>query len=342
MAVVFARGVVGGGGSYGQEFTNNKRLLSLAVQQFAGSAPRSATLNKLQDYVNTSAARSAGAGGPPQDMDRQEREFNARAMLEEMTAVAEWFGERPRAQEDASAVQRGHQLRHPRPFANGGNNAASMIMSRMQDFIRSATKANVSLYAIDPRGLMALSDGNIELVSVGGGDPNAAGLNERGLQEESRLARESLQTFAEETGGFAVVNTNGFANAYDRIVQENSAYYVLAYYPPNPKRDGKFHKIEVRVTRPGLTVRSRRGYANPTGKIPTPAKTTLSPELRDTLESPLPVSGLGMKVFAAPFKGTAPNAFGPTSAWSCAAATSARRPIQASSSRSLRWTPKAS
>jgi len=83
---------------------------------------------------------------------------------------------------------------------------------------------------------------------------------------------------------------------------------VLAYYPPNPKRDGKFHKIEVRVNRPGLNVRARRGYANPTGKAPAPVKTTLSTELRDTLDSPLPVSGLGMKVFAAPFKGVAPNA----------------------------------
>jgi hypothetical protein len=229
-------------------------------------------------------------------------------MLEEMTAVSEWFASVRGRKKTILLFSEGISYDINDPFANGGNNAASMITSRMQDFVRAATKANVSLYAIDPRGLMALSDGNIELVSVGGGDPNAAGLNERGLQEENRLARESLQTFAEETGGFAVVNTNGFANAYDRIVQENSAYYVLAYYPPNPKRDGKFHKIQVRVTRPGLTVRSRRGYANPTGKVPTPPKTTLSAELRDTLESPLPVSGLGMKVFAAPFKGTAPNA----------------------------------
>jgi len=309
MAVVFARGVVGGGGSYGQEFTGNKRLLSLAVQQFTGSAPRSATLNKLQDYINTSSQRAAGGGGgAPQDMDRQEREFNARAMLEEMTAVSDWFASVRGRKKTILLFSEGISYDIHDVFANGGNNAASMITQRMQDFVRSATKSNVSLYAIDPRGLMALSDGNIELTSVGAGDPNAAGLNERGLQDEARLARESLQTFAEETGGFAVVNTNGFANAYDRIVQENSAYYVLAYYPPNPKRDGKFHKIEVRVTRPGLTVRSRRGYANPTGKVPTPVKSVISAELRDTLESPLPVSGLTMKVFAAPFKGVAPNA----------------------------------
>jgi hypothetical protein len=42
--------------------------------------------------------------------------------------------------------------------------------------------------------------------------------------------------------------------------------------------------------------------------VAVPAKSVLSAELRDTLDSPLPVSGLAMKVFAAPFKGVAPNA----------------------------------
>ena len=305
MAVVSARGTAGGA-EYGQEFTNNRRLLRAAVDKFSGTAPRAATLNKLQDFINSS---SRPGGGPPQDIDRQEREFNARAVLEELTAVADWFGSVRGRKKTILFFSEGISYDIHDVFANGGNNSASMIQSRMQDFIRSATKANVSLYAIDPRGLQALSDGNIELSSVdGGGNPNAAGLNEQGLQNENRLARESLQTFAEETGGFAVVNTNGFATAYDRIVQENSAYYVLAYYPPNPKRDGRFHKIDVRVTRPGLSVKARRGYANPTGKAPAPVKSEVSAELRDALNSPLPMSGLAMRVFAAPFKGVAPNA----------------------------------
>ena len=305
MAVVSARGTAGGA-EYGQEFTNNRRLLRAAVDKFSGTAPRAATLNKLQDFINSS---SRPGGGPPQDIDRQEREFNARAVLEELTAVADWFGSVRGRKKTILFFSEGISYDIHDVFANGGNNSASMIQSRMQDFIRSATKANVSLYAIDPRGLQALSDGNIELSSVdGGGNPNAAGLNEQGLQNENRLARESLQTFAEETGGFAVVNTNGFATAYDRIVQENSAYYVLAYYPPNPKRDGRFHKIDVRVTRPGLSVKARRGYANPTGKAPAPVKSEVSAELRDALNSPLQMSGLAMRVFAAPFKGVAPNA----------------------------------
>jgi hypothetical protein len=141
-----------------------------------------------------------------------------------------------------------------------------------------------------------------------GPEENLPQLSERGLQNESRLARESLQNLAGETGGFAIVNSNGFANNYDRIVQENSSYYMLAYYPPNPKRDGKFHNISVRVSRPGLTVRARKGYASPSGKLTVPPKSDLSAEMIDTLQSPIPVSGLGMKVFAVPFKGTAPNA----------------------------------
>jgi hypothetical protein len=84
---------------------------------------------------------------------------------------------------------------------------------------------------------------------------------------------------------------------------------VLAYYPPSTKRDGKFHRIQVKVTRPGLTVRSRRGYAAPKGN---PAKTPrtggMTPELFETLNSPIPVSGLTMRAFAAPFKGASPNA----------------------------------
>ena len=120
MAVVFARGVVGGGGSYGQEFTNNKRLLSLAVQQFTGSAPRSATLNKLQDYVNTSSralgrrGRTAAGHGPAGA--RVQRARDARGNDGRRRLVRE----RPRPQEDHSAVQRGHQLRHPRPVRQRG------------------------------------------------------------------------------------------------------------------------------------------------------------------------------------------------------------------------------
>jgi len=299
MAVVSARGAAGGSDA-GQEFTSSRRLLTAAVDKFRGAAPRSATLNKIDDVINTA---TGGGANDPTDIDAKEREYNARAVLEELTAVCDWFSVVHGRKKSILFFSEGISYDIHDTFANGGNNAAAMIQLRMQDLVRAATKANASIYAIDPRGLQGLSDASIELQSVG-----VAGLDERGLQNESRLARESLQTFAAETGGFAVVNTNRLANAFDRIVDENSSYYVLAYYPPNPKRDGKYHNINVRVTRPGLTVRFRKGYANATGKPPAPARGEMAPELVDALQSPIPLSGLGMKVFAAPFKGVAPNA----------------------------------
>src|SRR5207253_2724807 len=83
---------------------------------------------------------------------------------------------------------------------------------------------------------------------------------------------------------------------------------VLAYYPPSDKRDGKFHKIEVRVKRPGVTVRARRGYNAPRGKAPATTLKAPGAAVREAVNSPLPLSGLTMTVFAAPFKGVAPNA----------------------------------
>jgi hypothetical protein len=106
-----------------------------------------------------------------------------------------------------------------------------------------------------------------------------------------------------------VLNQNDFRDAFARILSDNSSYYVLGYYPTNDKRDGRFRSVQVRlVNHPGLKVRTRRGYNAPTpAKKESAAKGTAaertSPALLDALESPVPVSGLTLSAFAAPFKG---------------------------------------
>jgi hypothetical protein len=59
---------------------------------------------------------------------------------------------------------------------------------------------------------------------------------------------ESHRLGAEGTGGFAGVNMNSLVDVFDRVVEANSHYYLLGYNPPAHPRDGRFHKIEVRVT----------------------------------------------------------------------------------------------
>ena len=72
-----------------------------------------------------------------------------------------------------------------------------------------------------------------------------------------RLTQDSLRTLADGTGGFAAVDTNSFAEAFTRIIEANSRYYLLGYAPPAHPRDGRFHRIEVRVE----TARSHSGRA---------------------------------------------------------------------------------
>ena len=127
-----------------------------------------------------------------------------------------------------------------------------------------------------------------------------------------RTEHDSLRVIADETGGFAVLNQNDFRTGFSRILEDNSSYYVLGYYPTNDKRDGRFRNIDVKVLKPGLRVRARRGYVAPVSskkKEETTDATTAktSPELRDALDSPVPVSGLTLSAYAAPFKGAGNN-----------------------------------
>jgi VWFA-related protein len=312
MAVV----TVEGKAESSQEFTSNKRLLLAAVDKFRGRAQRSATLaGSLQQSLTTAGSRSntLGSRQPGQAVEDpldDERALDARATIEQLRAIADWFGSVRGRKKAILLVSEGIDYDVNDVF---NRPEAALLIDGTRDLIRSATRSGVTIYGIDPRGITDRGDQGVELSGLAAGSDPRSSRNSGllGLQNELRLQQSSLRTFAEETGGFAVLNTNGFADAFDRIVQENSSYYVLAYYPPNPKRDGKFHDIQVKVNRPGLTVRARRGYANPDGKL---VSGSLDPdgkitaEAREALQSPLPISGLAMRVFAAPFKGTAPNA----------------------------------
>jgi Ca-activated chloride channel family protein len=77
-----------------------------------------------------------------------------------------------------------------------------------------------------------------------------------------------LKNFAEKTGGRFISTPGGVAlrDAFSRIVAELGTEYTIAYEPSNTKKDGKWHSIELRVSRPNLTIRTRKGYNAPKDK----------------------------------------------------------------------------
>jgi VWFA-related protein len=113
------------------------------------------------------------------------------------------------------------------------------LQDYMRDITTAANRGNVAIYALDPRT----------------------------LGSEARLgARDTLFQLAGETGGRAIVNTNNFANGLNRMLAETSAYYVLGYTPTRTEDDGKYHKISVKVKRPGTHVLARQGYWAPSSR----------------------------------------------------------------------------
>jgi len=290
-----------------QEFTSNKRLLLAAVDKTQGRRLDSATANKTAEFYRTRDLRQQG--DPLNDPDDAERAFNARTTLDTLKNVAEWFASVRGRRKSILFVSEGIDYDINDIIASNGSNhlGASMVLDATRDAVAAATRSNVSIYGIDPRGLTDLGDESIEIQAYP--DDTSLGIGAGSLQNELRLSQDSLRVLSDETGGFAIVNRNDVAGGFERIVADNSSYYILAYYPPDP-RPGRNHRIQVRVSRPGVTVRARKGYLTPKKvEVSTSAATGATPpELREALDSPLPVSGLTMRVFAAPFKGTAPNA----------------------------------
>lgn len=76
--------------------------------------------------------------------------------------------------------------------------------------------------------------------------------------------QDGLKVLAEQTDGVWILNTNDTAGALTRILADTNSYYLLSYYSTNPKLDGRFRRITVRVKRPDAEVRARPGYMAPT------------------------------------------------------------------------------
>ena len=295
-----------------QEFTNDPRLLHASIDRFIGQKLRSRTLERLDEYNRnpllqpqpSSSDGTSGSGQTGRDVKvldplDAERGFYARSTLGTLRNLADFMGSIRGRRKAILMFSEG--IDYP-IYDVFDSRDASTIVSDTRDAIAAASKANVNFYTIDPRGLHGMGDENMEL----GGFPAdpSYNINPQAFDDERRLSVDSLKVLAEQTGGFAAVESNDYTNAYDRIVRENSSYYVLGYYPPSNKRDGRFHKIEVKLKRPGLRVTARKGYAAPKGKGEVTAvdpSAGTSTALRDLLNSPLQAAGLTLSVAAAPF-----------------------------------------
>lgn len=285
--------------SKAQGLTNNPRLLLDSVNAFSGGVgsdpPPSAAMPVTQ-----------GGGGapamPPSDFN-PEPELALREAMSSFSGVVEYMATVHGRRKSLLLFSHGYQRTRTTDIVRVIDYRGGTLSHAEEDFhraITTATRNNVVIYPIDPRGLSP--DGGLGDAEVA---PASGGF---GALE----ARESLTRIASATGGFALNNSNSFENAFNRIVQENSSYYVLGFSSTNDRRDGRNRKLDVRVKRPGLMVRGRAGYMAPLRNerppdAPKPSA-NVSVAVAEALRSTTAVNGLPVRVFAAPFKGSSRDA----------------------------------
>jgi len=123
-----------------------------------------------------------------------------------------------------------------------------------EDYLRrlteDANRNNASFYPVDPRGLEVFE------TDIGPKAPPSLTVD----REMLRRRLDGLRTLADATDGMAVIDTNNLEKGMHRIADDLTSYYLLGYYTTNSKLDGQYRKITVKVKRPGVDVRARRGY----------------------------------------------------------------------------------
>lgn len=124
-----------------------------------------------------------------------------------------------------------------------------------------ANRAQVSVYTVDARGLggtgteavpSATSAVTTRMVSQG----VLQSVQGRALREPQQV----LRSIADDTGALASVNSNDLSRGMRAAAADARGYYLLAYAPPPDRKQGRFYKIELKVARPGLSLRYRKGY----------------------------------------------------------------------------------
>ncbi len=220
------------------------------------------TINKFRIGESSENASVAAEGADAQDQSgafvADETEFNifnADLKLAGLEDAARKLGRYPEKKAliyISSGIQK-----------NGVDN-----QSQLRATVNTAVRANVAFYPIDARGLPALVPGGDATQAGAVGNNLYSGAGQRSLKENFNNQQETLATLALDTGGKALLDSNDLTEGMRQVQQDFTSYYVLSYVSTNPAIDGRYRRIQVKLTPRDAALRAkldyRQGYYAPT------------------------------------------------------------------------------
>lgn len=288
--------VVGGGGLL-QQFTSDRAILRRAISRINPQLHSFSAFNNLpsDQHIDTSlmqAAEIEGAGFPAEAISASNtnldtsneginRGFRALITLQVAGDVITSLKGLP-GRKNMVLISGGLPLSESGPTEITVDGLPITVMETknylgnagqiLRQLLDKASRSGVVINTMDIRGLKSsrgvsrFTDPGNEATSglFGGASPRTGFGRQANMAEFDNMSLDTLSShlglaaLAESTGGISVVNTNNFNEGLDRVLSRSS-YYLLAY-APTEAFDKKYHKLEIKVTRPGAKVYSREGY----------------------------------------------------------------------------------
>ena len=149
-------------------------------------------------------------------------------------------------------------------FTGGITQTGEENRTQLRAATDAANRADVSIYSIDSRGLLAAPPGGDVTTNAATGTSMFTGASVFHQTDQREDSRDTLATLSTDTGGKAFFDLGDLSDAFPKIQQENGGYYLIAYnLGAEVKRDGRWRSIHVKVNVPGAHVRYRDGYYAP-------------------------------------------------------------------------------
>ncbi len=317
--------VIRTGGDVGalQQFTADRRQLHRSIDSVRWNSCSRQGLHALSPStldLFATPPRSGAFGIPPRPIPNEEglSACSATALLSSMNAirfVLQGMRELPgrksmiiisdnlpvEDQRSQSSMVSGS------PQGGGGAAAVSVEPARgslnvtgpLRRISELAIRASVVIYGIDMRGLPDVSVISAPDTSV----PNVSGMTPSGRsarfnppRNEIDSGREVGASLARQTGGRLIYNTNDIGGSLRRVMEDQKGYYLIGYRPGSETFNRRFHKISVRVKRPGLTARTRTGFYGVTDEEARAAPPSTRDQTLAALMSPFGAGAISLRV----------------------------------------------
>jgi VWFA-related protein len=288
-----------------QQFTSDKRQLYAAVERvkwnpqgrggvsaFApiDSSAQSQNQSQGQDQSQDSDNASGSAG---EDVDQFREELFSVGTLGALNYVVKGMRELP-GRKSILLVSDGIKI-----FNRDDPSRSTRVLDALQRLTDLANRASVVIYTMDARGLQTL--GLTAADNVGGMSADQVETQMSNRRLDFFESQNGLNYLAQQTGGIPIRNSNDLSRGIKRVLDDQKGYYLIGYRPDESTFDrvkgrSRFHKISIKVKRPGLKVRSRSGFYGRTDEEVSPPHRTPAQQMVGALSSPFASGGVHLRL----------------------------------------------